>query len=101
MLRYISDPRWIRQTAIQKMRILLLTLFLTEYIILAFSFHLSGPQNLHLCNDKVMLDNVLNSFHPNLHYVITVFLKIFSLCYKSNYFQTPPYLNLLVSFVKI
>ena len=44
MLRYISNLRWIGQNNNQKMRILLLTLFLTEYIILAFSFYLSGPQ---------------------------------------------------------
>ena len=44
MLRYISNLRWIGQNNNQKMRILLLTLFLTEYIILAFSIYLSGPQ---------------------------------------------------------
>ena len=60
MLRYISDPRWIRQNTVKKMRILLLTFFLTEYIILAFSFHLSGP---HL--KKVSWGMILKIFSRN------------------------------------
>ena len=61
MLRYISDPRWIRQNTVKKMRILLLTFFLTEYIILAFSFHLSGS---HL--KKVSWGMILKIFFKKL-----------------------------------